>query len=175
MRMVALWASVLLTTPAAAQEIPDPASVAPPDLSSAADPAVAKDGWKHFFFWKPGMTYRQAYLDFADCYRFLPVGGALGILPIFAPWREAPKTAPFVPTPQFGLVGALIGSMVAGPIERRSRQSRLRRCLEPRGYVRFALSQDAWEALVGDFSPASIAIQAKAATAPRPNGQEVTR
>lgn len=166
--------------PIAAQEevtIPDPATVEMPDLSSANDPALAKDGWMHFYFQKPGVSYEKAYRDIADCYRFLPVPKADGFLPAFVPWDETPGKKDFHRIPMLvgGPVGEIMLAMVSGPIERRARQSRMRRCLEPRGYVRYPLSEDAWAKLIDRYSLRSIALQAKAASAPAPKAEVVTR
>ena len=69
----------------------------------------------------------------------------------------------------YGLVGTVIGGMVAGPIERRFRQSRMRRCMEPRGYERFPATEATWEEIIDNYSPGSIAVQAKLASGPRPD------
>lgn len=175
------WATaflILSASPASAQQQPDrpaPESVTLPDMSSSSDPAIAGDGWKYFYFHKQGVSYDHAYADFNECYRFLPSPGASPALPMFAPWREKPGSRPITATPAYGLVGSIIGGMVAGPIERRARQSRMRRCLEPRGYVRYPLAKDSWEKLIDNYSERSIAMQAKAASGPRPNAEVVTR
>ena len=80
-----------------------------------------------------------------------------------------------MPVNPYGLIGAGIGALVAGPIERRARQARLRRCMEPRGYVRYPLAERIWEQLVDDYSPGSIAAQALAAAGPTPDLEPVTR
>jgi len=175
----ALIPALFLATPAFAQEQPQvPAieTVALPDMSSANDPAVAGDGWKYFYFHKQGISYAAAYADFSDCYRFQAAGGGSAALPMFAPWREKPNAKPVEATASpYGLVGDVILSMVMGPIDRRLRQSRMRRCLEPRGYVRYPLAKPSWEKLIDNYSTASIAMQAKVASGPRPNAEVVTR
>jgi len=180
--------AALLAGPSAAASAqppspPDPATVALPDMTPTRDRGVIRDGWRHFYFHKAGVSYPQAYADFADCYRFLPTSdmarSPTGALPMFRPW-----TAPVAlgPGPErqaqlnnYGVIGAVIGGMVAGPLERRRRQSRMRRCLEPRGYVRYPLREEVWRLLIDNYSPRSIAMQAKAASGPAPGLEPVAR
>jgi hypothetical protein len=155
---------------------PDPATIALPDMTPTRDPGVIRDGWKHFYFHKAGVGYAEAYADFAECYRFLPVAGMSPALPAFSPWTEPLVLRPIPPsTGQFGLVGVAIGAMVAGPLERRAHQARMRRCLEPRGYVRYPLREEVWAALIDDYSRQSIALQALAASGPAPGLEPVAR
>lgn len=168
--------------PAAAQPLappapPDPATLTLPDMTPTRDQGVIRDGWKHFYFHKAGVGYAEAYADFAECYRFLPVPGtASTYFPAFSPWSEpiVPRPMPWEPN-RFGLVGGVILAIVSGPLERRNYQARLRRCLEPRGYIRYPLAEEVWEALVDRYSPRSIALQALAASGPTPPLQPVTR
>jgi hypothetical protein len=154
---------------------PDPSSITLPDMTPTRDRRVIADGWKHFYFHKAGVTYAEAYADFAECYRFLPRGALLAGLPMFAPWRETPGGVEFRPTNNYGLVGMAIAALVQGPLERRHRQSRMRRCMEPRGYVRYPLAEDAWRRLIDGYSRGSIALQALAASGPTPDLEPVTR
>jgi hypothetical protein len=157
---------------------PDPATITLPDMTPTRDPGVIADGWKHFYFHKAGVSYAEAYADFAECYRFLPGAGVAGApLPGFRPWRgPAPPTPNQVPGPQFGALGtAIILALVSGPLDRRALQSRMRRCMEPRGYVRYPLRAEIWRRLIDDYSTRSIAMQALAATGPAPDLPPVTR
>jgi hypothetical protein len=169
---------MLAAAPAFAQQeqaLPDPAGVALPDLTAPTDAKVIKNGWKYFYFHKAGVSYGEAFADFADCYRHIRGLGGSNLLPLFAPWREVPGSAPVQSSNMYGLVGLGIGALVAGPIERRHYQARLRRCLEPRGYLRFPLPEKVWESLIDDYSDRSIAMQAKAASTPTPASQPVTK
>lgn len=149
----------------------DPATVAIPDLSGGRDPDTVRNGWKYFYFWRADTSFEEAFADISECYLFLPVRYAHPGTPMFAPWEERPSAEIVRPSYQpYGLVGAAIGAIVAGPLERRARQSRLRRCMEPRGYQRYPLQERRWEQLTDNFSPASIAMQAKAASGPAPDG-----
>ena len=146
---------------------PDPSTLALPDLTPSGDPDAIENGRKYFYFHKAGVTYEEAYADFLDCYRFLPAAGISienAALPLFTSWGEP--------------VGALTGEEVknasdaglfARSRERRTTQSRMRRCMEPRGYVRYGIPEISWEHLIDNYSEQSIAFQAKAASGPKPN------
>jgi hypothetical protein len=154
---------------------PDPASLTLPDMTPTRDPEVIRDGWRHFYFHKAGVSYAEAYEDFRDCYRFLPVAGVDWRLPMFVPWSERPGTRQRQATGYGGVIGGVIGGLVMGTIDRRDRQSRMRRCLEPRGYVRYPLEESVWLQLIDHYSVRSIALQALAASSPAPDLPQVTR
>ena len=174
-----MLAAIAGASPASAQADapPDPATVTLPDMTPTRDAGVIEDGWKHFYFHKAGVSYAEAYADFRECYRFLPVPGLMGTrMPTFAPWPEPLVLRPEPPTiGPYGLVGVVIVAIISGPLERRSYQARLRRCLEPRGYVRYPLREEAWRQLTDDYSRRSIALQALAASGPAPGLPAVTR
>jgi len=129
------------------------------------------------YFHRAGVSYAEAYADFRDCYRFLPVRDALyGYVPGFRLWTRRNAVGPYQPPPNnYGLVGGVILAMIAGPLDRRDRQSRMRRCMEPRGYVRYPLREEIWRQLIDNYSPRSIAMQALAASGPAPDLPPVTR
>lgn len=153
--------------------LPDPSTIVLPDMRGD-DPRVVRNGWKHFYFHRAGVSYAQAFADFTDCYRFLPVGNTSGKLPTFVPWVDRQTAKMIQPVNNYGLVGLAIGALVEGPIVRRAYQSRMRRCLEPRGYTRYPVSEDSWRQLVGNYSAALIPLQAKAASMPTPTSQPVS-
>lgn len=144
---------------------PDPAGVSLPDLTAPADSANDPDP-KYYYFRMAGVDYAQAYADFSECYRYLPTANAVPLLPMFAPWREAPGIERIQPTYNYGLVGMGIAALFLGPLQRKARQAPVRRCLETRGYVRRPLTEKAWKELVDGYSERSIAMQAKAASMP---------
>jgi len=153
--------------------IPRIEEVTVPAVTGGRDPKVVGEGWKHFYFHRPATSYEQAYADFADCYRFLPVPYAQGALPMYVPWEArtgAEIVKPAGPGP-YGLVGDVIGAMVAGPIIRRSYQSRMRRCMEPRGYQRYPADEATWEKIVDNYSARSIAVQAKLVAMGQPDAE----
>ncbi len=171
--MLCFSGALCAATGLSAQEsasIPDPATITVPEIKNARDPKIVSDGWKYFYFYRPNNSFAEAYADFAECYRFLPVPYANGALPAFAPWDEKPAARIVTPgMSPYGLVGEAIGAIVAGPLERRARQSRMRRCLEPRGYVRYPVHELTWEKIIDNYSVASIAVQAKLASGPVPD------
>jgi hypothetical protein len=176
---------VLAASPVAAQDvaesgaeaIPDPATVEVPEITGGREENVVKDGWKHFYFWRADTTFEQAYADFADCYRFLPVPGSSLEVNRFVAWQGPDAQRHVVPYENYqqGLVGvvvyAALGALVDGPLERRATQSRMRRCLEPRGYQRFPVPEETWEKIDDGYSMASIAVKAKLASGPHPDAE----
>lgn len=164
--------------PAQVAAPPDPATVTLPDMTPTRDPGVIREGWKHFYFHRAGVSYAEAYADFAECYRFLPGPGIMGAsLPTNRPWVEPiapPAERPVTPN-NFGIAGAIALAIVSGPLERRDHQSRLRRCMEPRGYARYPLREEIWRQLIDDYSERSIALQAKAASGPAPDLEPLSR
>lgn len=177
--LAALLAAAPAALPAALAQPPgppDPATITLPDMTPTRDRRVIEQGWKYFYFHKAGASYAQAYADFAECYRFLPMAtGMLPSLPMFVPWSETPGVRHIERYNPYGLVGAAILAIASGPIERRGHQARLRRCMEPRGYVRYPLAERVWEQLTDDYSQRSIALQALAAVGPTPPLEPVTR
>lgn len=156
-----------------ATALPDPAMVKVPDLSGSDAPDVVANGWKYFFYHRPDTSFAEAYADIAECYRFLaPAGWANVMLPRFIPWVEQ------VPGEQHasgygnsGLVGLAIGGMIEGTLTRRDRQSKMRRCMETRDYIRYGVAEEIWEN-VADLPPAEgIAVQAKIASGPMWGGK----
>ncbi|HEX8063542.1 MAG TPA: hypothetical protein VF535_10015 [Allosphingosinicella sp.] len=154
---------------------PDPATIELPDLTPSRDPDVIANGGKHYYFHKAGVSYAEAYEDFSECYRYLPVPYADRSLPMFAPWSERPGVERFQPANNYGLVGMGIMALIGGGIERRASQAPVRRCLETRGYVRYPVAEKIWRQLIDDYSVRSIAVQAKAASLPAPDAQPVTQ
>ncbi|MBY8822502.1 hypothetical protein [Sphingomonas colocasiae] len=126
------------------------------------------DARKYVLFHKPGVTAAQAEADLAFCWRFL-ARGVQRRAPGFVPWHraDAPRQAPYAVNP-YGLVGDAIGAIIAGPLDRSVRQSRLYRCMLPRGYVRYRTSETVWKQLNSDDAARSIRLQALIAAGPNP-------
>lgn len=159
--------TVLAETSETPLRLPDPASVTVPDLSRSGDPAVVANGWKYFFFQKQAVTYAQAHADISECFGFLQKAGwAEVLLPRFVPWRRptASKTT-YIPS-YYGLVGDLMAGMVEGTLVRRDLQSKMRRCMETRGYTRYSVAEEIWENIIALPPEEAIAIQAKIASGP---------
>lgn len=150
----------------AAAAIPDPATVTVTDFSHV-DSGTAKNGGKFFIFYSPSVTFAEAYADLAECRSFLELRAGVS-LPGFIAWGEhharkaAPDAAPV------GLANAALNSIIAPKMERGLRNNKLRRCMEPRGYVRLAVPDAAWEQLNTGEERSIIARQAKLASGSRP-------
>ncbi|MGE3746264.1 MAG: hypothetical protein AB7G25_11250 [Sphingomonadaceae bacterium] len=139
-----------------------------PDLTTATDPKVMADGWKYFYFYKSGISAIQAQTDLTECYAFL--GTAKNArLPTFAAWPNPPMAGDASSAGGFGIVGAVIFDAVNDTLLRRNRQSKMRRCMEPRGYRKYAISKEGWESLISGDPDIAIARQARLASGPRPD------
>lgn len=178
---VIVMAGALLCAPIAANEggdpstLPDPATITVPDLSRSGDPDVIENGWKYFFFRRDGVSFADAHADIAFCYRYMGNSnwGTVG-MPRFVPWQEAAvdqtkDTNPSVNS-NYGLLGYAVGAVISGMIEgtlvRRDRQSKMRRCMETRGYTRYGVAEEIWENVIAMDPADAIAVQAKIAAGP---------
>lgn len=164
--------------PLSAQEtanvsLPDPATIEVPDVSPSSDPRVEKQGHKFFYFNNPDATFQQAYSDLAECRQHLPSGAVL-TTPRFIPWIE-PLNRPAVRgfNPEYGLVGAVIGPILLNHLERGYRANKMRICMKPRGYKRYAIPELAWQKLNEADETQILFMQAKIASAPKPVSGEV--
>lgn len=133
------------------------------------------DERKYFVLHKPGVTVAQAEQDLSFCWQFLP-RGAQRRTPDFIAWRGNSGARKELPAmTNFGLVGLVIGAIIAGPIDRSLRQSRIFRCMVPRGYARYRTSEAIWKQLNEGEPVQSIRLQARIAAGPTPPTPEVTR
>lgn len=170
MRSWGFWAGVALVSggavPAAAAAPASPAGIGLPDLN-VPDGKLA-DSRKYFLLHKPGVTVEQAEADLGFCWRFIPRGVGRSV-PSFVPWgkTDAPRPIPSGGG-QYGLIGIGIAAMVAGPINRSLRQSRIFRCMVPRGYARYRTSEAIWNQLNSSDAARSIRLQALIAAGPVP-------
>lgn len=165
-------ASVFLSDPAVAYQdidIPDPETVEVPSLAGGRDPKVVQSGWKNFYFQKQGVSYKEAYLDLFECYKFLPAYGYGNMLPFFIHWNG--KQGVDRGQSVFAGSGSLIGALVSQSLDRRARLSRMRRCMEPRGYKRYPVAEATWEKIIDGYSLKSIATQAKIAAMGAPDAE----
>lgn len=174
--------ALALSMPAAADEmgsksaaLPDPATIVVPDLSGSGSAEVVENGWKYFFFRQDGVSFADAHADLAFCYRYMGNSnwGTVG-MPRFVPWQEAPvdrtKDINAPVNSNYGLLGYAVGAVISGMIEgtlvRRDRQSKMRRCMETRGYVRYGVAEEIWENVIAMEPADAIAVQAKIASGP---------
>ncbi len=155
------------------QDIPDPATIRVPDLSHSSYPEVVANGWKYFFFRREGVTFAEAYRDITDCQNFLWQSNfSVFSLPRFVAWTEPTGRTTGLPDPDFsqGLlksaVTSAITAMVEGTLERRDRQSKMRRCMETRGYIRYSVAEETWESVTALPRREAAAVQARIASGP---------
>ncbi|MGC6331175.1 hypothetical protein [Rhizorhabdus sp. FW153] len=153
--------------------LPDPGSIEVPDISTS-DPKVISNGYKFFVFHNPSVDFETAYSDIAECRSFLPAGMGRA-LPGFTPWIAAPKPDERVAQfpHQYGLIGAGIESIVAPKMQRGQDATISRRCLELRGYVRYAVTEAIWDTLNDPKNALAVAMQAKVAIGPKPSQPEI--
>ena len=164
---VAALGVVALEAPALAQDLPPPmAAIAVPNL--AADARPLGDERKFFVFHRADTSLDQARADLGFCFRYAQTGPGI-LLPYFYAWQGngAGKPASY-DGGQFGLTGALIGALIAGGLERSKRQINMMRCMLPRGYARYRISEELWKELNGKDRLASVEVQARIAAGPVP-------
>ncbi|WP_439534429.1 hypothetical protein [Polymorphobacter sp.] len=168
MHRSAILAALLFSTPSRSQPaLPDPAGIAVPDLSGSAAPDVVANGWKYFVFRKAGISFAKAHDDMTDCARHLrPAIWANVMLPRFVPWQRSTATRTITIVNPYGLVGDLMLGAIEGTLIRRDRQSKMRRCLEPRGYIRYGIAEEIWENITALPADQSVAVMAKIAAGP---------
>lgn len=162
-----IFALALVISPAAHCAEPQSPTLAVPE-NQLADPR------KYFVFHKPGATLEQAQNDLGFCWQFVAIGAARPA-PSFVPWERsvAPDTVTYDHAPQYGLVGAVIASIIMGPLLRSQRQLRLFRCMTPLGYNRHRTSEAIWKILNSDDAAQSIQLQAQIAAGPVPPTPQV--
>jgi hypothetical protein len=167
-------ALALLTaaTPGAAQTGPAEPAIAVPDLAAAEDDLG--DPRKYWVLHKPGVSIAQATQDLSFCWRFVPHGVQRSV-PTFVPWRRSDPARPVrYDGGQYGLVGAAIGAIISGPLERSIRQTRMFRCMVPRGYARYRVTEDLWKEIYQAEPAQAITTLAAIAAGPVPPTPRVT-
>jgi hypothetical protein len=183
----ALAAIALLPCTAEAQKVADhnlaliaidPATVSTPELRFTETDTDKAGYEKYFYFVREGTDFATAYQDIRECdalargMRFYAGGGAV-------PYPYAGTLG--------GAVGGAIGSamvdMIFGSsVRRQMRRTNLRTCMGYKGYGRYGLSKDIWEAfnfeegnrvVPEDERQKYLQMQAKAAISGRPATQEL--
>jgi hypothetical protein len=149
--------TALLAAPIAAR-----AEITPPSVPSlAASEAEWGDERKYVYFHKPGVSFADALRDISECARHAR-RTAQRTAPAFVPWGRDDRGSPVTYEGlNYGLVGAAIGAIIAGPLERSARQTVMIRCLTPMGYSRYRAGKDQWQAIFegdGDWVPVAAAI-----------------
>jgi hypothetical protein len=94
--------------------------------------------------------------------------------PTFVPWQRGDATRPVTYNGgNYGLVGLAIAAMIAGPLERSIRQTRMFRCMVPRGYARYRVTEDMWKHIYQAEPGEAIAALARIASGPVPPNPRV--
>ena len=159
--------------PVAAQNAPPQPIVTVEELAAAEKDLG--DPRKYWVLHKPGVSVEQASADLTFCWRFVP-HGVQRSTPSFVPWRKRDANRPVSYTGgPYGLVGAAIGAIISGPLERSIRQSRMFRCMVPRGYARYRVTEDLWKRIYQAEPAQAIATLAAIASGPMPPTPEVTQ
>jgi hypothetical protein len=148
--------------------VPDPATIVAPDVAPTGVKQDWEDGNEYFYFHKVGVSFAQAYDDLAECFGYLPSGEVLPV-PGFAPWYEKGERKKIERVPAYGLIGLGIAALIAGPLKRSVQNAKLRRCLEPRGYIRYAIPVETWKGIYRAEPQQAVAVLAKLASSPQPN------
>lgn len=179
LRLAVLGVVILTGGPAVAtaQEVAHPS---PPPLlpkaaipNLAADPRPLGDERKFFVFHRADASLDQARADLGFCFRYAQTGPGI-LLPYFYGWKgEGAGAKAEYSGGNYGLVGAMIGAMIAGGLERSKRQINMMRCMLPRGYSRYRISEELWKELNGKDRLASIEVQARLASGPVPQTPKV--
>jgi hypothetical protein len=131
------------------------------------------DERKYWVVHKPGVSVEEATADLTFCWQFVP-HGVQRVTPTFVPWQKRDATRPVIyDGGQYGLVGVAIASMIAGPLERSIRQSRMFRCMVPRGYARYRITEDMWKRIYQAKPEEAIPTLARIAAGPAPSNPRV--
>lgn len=113
-----------------------------PKLDFTATPEDQASFDKYYYFRRAGVSYGDAYRDIVECDGYAR-GLASGIGYVQPPYPYAGTMA--------GAVGGAIGSAMAMAIfgsaeKRRLRRINMRQCMNFKGYARYGLKKDLWEA-----------------------------
>lgn len=148
-----------------------------PNLAYTPDPVIAADFDKYFFFHREGTDFSQAYADITECDSL-----ASGI----NFYMGASDAAIASTMSQYGAlaggIGGAIGGLMADAIfgsaeRRRIKRINLRNCMYFKGYDRYGLEKDLWQAFHFEEGlsrenakdrEAALLKQARVASGPKP-------
>ena len=152
-------------------------AVAMPDLAYTPDPTIAADFDKYFFFHRADTTFDQAFADITECDSL-----ASGINFYMGADSAAISSA----MSQYGVlaggIGGAIGGLLADAIfgsaeRRRIKRVNLRNCMFYKGYDRYGLEKELWQAFHFEEGlsrenakdrEAALMKQARVASGPKP-------
>ena len=152
-------------------------AVAMPDLAYTPDPAIAADFDKYFFFHREGTDFSQAYADITECdslasginfYMGASDGAIAGAMANYGVLAGGIG----------GAIGGLMADAIFGSTERRKiKRKNLRNCMYFKGYDRYGLEKDLWQAFHFEEGlsrenaadrEAALLKQARVASGPKP-------
>jgi len=174
-----LGCAALISTNAFAQTPPDDLKVTAADLVFEASEKHTEEFHKYFYFHKEGVSFETARNEIGEChvYQDGPVGGegeVVAIVPRFVSLSENQSYKPYVYNDQGGgVVGAIIGGMIAGPILQKNRAQRYRKCMEYKGYDRYGISKDLWKTFSKGVPGDDLIMQASIASGPKPKTEKI--
>ena len=151
-------------------------AIAMPDLAYTPDPAVAADSDKYFFFHREGTDFSAAYADITECDSL-----ASGIN-FYMGGNDAIMQNAIMQYGAAGAIGGAIGGLMADAIfgsaeRRRIKRVNLRNCMFYKGYDRYGLKKDLWQAFHFEEGlsrenakdrEAALLKQARVASGPKP-------
>ena len=152
-------------------------AVATPDLAYAPDPTIAADFDKYFFFHRADTSFDQAYADITECDSL-----ASGINFYMGADSAAVSSAMNQYGALAGGIGGAIGGLMADAIfgsaeRRRIKRINLRNCMFYKGYDRYGLEKELWQAFHFEEGlsrenakdrEAALMKQARVASGPKP-------
>ena len=139
--------------------LPDPATIVVPDIKGDTRPLGNEK--KFFVFHRDATSFAEAKADIRFCMRYINQT-MFPPIPDYIPWDER---APAGATPRYA---GIIGQIVVDGVARSLRQSNIMRCMLPRGYARYRISEQLWRELNYRDLESSILVQAKIASGPTP-------
>lgn len=151
-------------------------AVAMPNLAYTADPAIAADFDKYFYFHREGTDFSKAYADITECDSL-----ASGIN-FYMGANDAILQNSIMQYGAAGAVGGVLGSLMADAIfgsaeRRRIKRINLRNCMFYKGYDRYGLEKELWQAFHFEEGlsrenakdrEAALLKQARVASGPKP-------
>lgn len=176
-QVVATGAETKVFDPAEIEAVPMPV------LAFPVTPQIAGDFDKYYYFHRAGASFNEAFADLSECDRL-----SSGL----AAYSGSSEPYPGYYASQYGVggvIGGVLGEMFADMIHgsaarRAMRRVNMRNCMGYKGYQRYGLAKDLWEAFNfeegngrkdEDIRTAKLMQQAKVASGPKPQTEVLAR
>lgn len=122
------------------------AAVAFPELSFEETSEISKDYDKYFYFHRPHTNFEQAYADITEC-DALVSGINIYVVANDAAIASAAAQYGYAAAAAGNVIASLMVDAIFGSAERRkARRSNIRHCMFYKGYVRYGLKKELWQA-----------------------------